>query len=492
MKIDKTKEQLMDELKTLDERITELESKLKDFLNTKDELEKIVQSSPAAIIVFDFDGRVRRWNPAAERIFGWTKKEVIGKLCPTIPPEYIANVLSKEFEQLKQGKELIYNPLQEPFEVISLKKDGSEVHMSLSVAPIQGPSGEPEGVINVMMDLTERKEFEAKLKESKNRYKAIFDNTGTATYIFNKKGIITMQNSEMMKISGYAPEEVEGKMTWMELIPPKELKMMMEYHKKRQKDPTLVPKKYESRFITKDRTIRNVQITVDKITESEEYVSSAIDITDLRDAEKELKKSLEEKEMLLKEIYHRTKNNLMIISSLLNIQSKFIKDKESQEIFQESQDRARSMALIHERLYQSTDLKRIDFSDYVRTLSTELFHAYSDDTGRIKLIINLEEVFIDINNAIPLGLIINELITNSLKYAFPEGRDGEITLDFHKKEDLFELTVKDDGVGFPEDLNYRSTSSLGLQLVNSLTEQINGEVKLEGTNGTCFKITFKN
>ncbi len=211
---------------------------------------------------------------------------------------------------------------------------------------------------------------------------------------------------------------------------------------------------------------------------------------ELNKLNEKLKKSLEEKEMLLKEIHHRVKNNLMIIASLLNIQSRYIKDTESQEIFKESQNRARSMAIIHERLYQSVDLKRIDFRDYVRTLANELFHAYTDDSGRIKLKINLDAIFVDINIAIPLGLIINELITNSLKHAFPDGRGGEITLDFHKKEDLFELTVKDDGVGFPEDLDYRSTSSLGLQLVNSLTEQIDGEVKLEGTNGTCFKITF--
>lgn len=208
-------------------------------------------------------------------------------------------------------------------------------------------------------------------------------------------------------------------------------------------------------------------------------------------AENSLKVALVEKKMLLKEIHHRVKNNLMIISSLLNLQSGYIKDKESQDIFKESQNRARSMAIIHERLYQSTDLKRIDFGDYIHSLSTELFHTYEVDPGLVKLKINVEDIFLDINTAIPLGLIVNELVTNSLKHAFPKGKKGEINVDFHPKDDHYEFTVKDNGIGFPEDIDFQNTDSLGLQIVNSLTNQIDGEIKLNRNNGTKFKITFK-
>jgi len=195
--------------------------------------------------------------------------------------------------------------------------------------------------------------------------------------------------------------------------------------------------------------------------------------------------------MLLKEIHHRVKNNLMIISSLLNLQSRYIKDKESQEIFKESQNRAQSMALIHQRLYQSTDLKNIDFKEYITTLANDLYRTYVDDTSRVSLTLNIDECRIDINTAIPLGLILNELITNSMKHAFPGNEKGTINIDFKKNDDKYILIVSDDGVGFPEDLDYQKTDSLGLQLVNNLTDQISGELELDTTRGTTFKITFK-
>ena len=215
------------------------------------------------------------------------------------------------------------------------------------------------------------------------------------------------------------------------------------------------------------------------------------DITERTIAEEKIKKSLEEKELLLKEIHHRVKNNLMIISSLLNLQSQTVDDERSRDSFKDIQNRARSMALIHEKLYQSTDLKRIDFGEYIRTLATELFHTYAS-TQHIKLLMDVEKVFVDINTAIPLGLIINEIITNSLKHGFPNGKEGEIRVELHSINDSCEFKVKDDGIGFPENLDFRNTDSLGLQLVNSLTQQIDGEINMEVDHGTEFIINFKS
>ena len=200
---------------------------------------------------------------------------------------------------------------------------------------------------------------------------------------------------------------------------------------------------------------------------------------------------MEQKELLVKEIHHRVKNNLMVISILLNLQSRYIKDKKALSMFRESQNRAKSMALIHERLYRSTDLKSIDFGDYIRTLAMDLYRTYVTEPERVKIDMNVENIMIDINTAIPLGLIINELLSNSMKHAFPGKKEGEINLEFGIKDDEHFLIIHDDGIGFPSDVDYKNTSSLGLQLVNTLTRQINGEIELDATNGTKFIIKFK-
>lgn len=210
-----------------------------------------------------------------------------------------------------------------------------------------------------------------------------------------------------------------------------------------------------------------------------------------RKAKKELKDSLNEKDILVKEIHHRVKNNLMIISSLLNLQSHYLTDEKSLNIFKESENRAKSMALIHERLYSNKDMRKIEFDEYLSTLATELFESYSLDPD-IKLNLKLDKAMLDVNTAIPLALIVNELITNSFKHAFLEGK-GELSIKFRRLpgEDEYELIVKDDGPGFPEDLDFRKADSLGMQLVNNLIKQLNGTVNLDRSQGTKFTIHFK-
>lgn len=208
-------------------------------------------------------------------------------------------------------------------------------------------------------------------------------------------------------------------------------------------------------------------------------------------AENSLKVALDEKELLLKEIHHRVKNNLMVISSLLNLQSKYIKDKDVLDVFKESQNRAQSMALIHERLYRSTDLKKINFGEYITTLANEMFLSYVKDPNRVTLQINIEDLMVEINTAIPLGLMVNELLSNSMKYAFPDDMEGCIIIEFYKINDEFVLIIKDNGVGFSEGLDFKNTDSLGLQLVNRLADQIDAAIILDVDDGTKFTIKFR-
>jgi two-component sensor histidine kinase/putative methionine-R-sulfoxide reductase with GAF domain len=208
-------------------------------------------------------------------------------------------------------------------------------------------------------------------------------------------------------------------------------------------------------------------------------------------AEDEVKLSLKEKEVLLKEIHHRVKNNLQIITSLLNLQSAQIKDPEAIQLFRESQSRVRSMALIHEKLYQSKDLARIDFDGYVRDLMVYLFRSYAANADQIRTHIETHNMFLAIDTAIPCGLIISELVTNTIKYAFPGGRRGNLHIGLGPEDDgHLTLLVKDDGVGFPEDFDWRESDSLGLQLVSTLSSQLHGKIEVSGKGGTSFKITF--
>ncbi len=223
------------------------------------------------------------------------------------------------------------------------------------------------------------------------------------------------------------------------------------------------------------------------------------DITEIKIAENKIKASLEEKGLLLQEIHHRVKNNLQIISSLLSLQSKYVKDKEDLELFRESQSRVRSMAFIHEQLYQSSDFTNIEFGIYVKNLINYLSYSYSVDPLYINFKLDIDDVSLDINTAIPCGLIINELVTNSLKYAFPADTRGkssdtifnEIFIYLHSyKEDKFILIISDNGIGLPESTDFKNSNTLGLLLVNSLVDQIDGSIELDRTNGTRFKLIF--
>lgn len=215
------------------------------------------------------------------------------------------------------------------------------------------------------------------------------------------------------------------------------------------------------------------------------------DVTERKKAEKKIKASLREKEVLLKEIHHRVKNNMQVISSILNLQSKHIKDEQALRIFKNGQSRIRSMAMVHERLYESADLAGIDFAEYVQSTTSYLLSIHGV-SGVVRLDIDIKDILLDVSTAIPCGLIINELVSNSLKYAFGDGRAGEILIKLYSdKAGKLTLIVEDDGVGFPKDVDFRKTESLGMQLVIMLVEQLGGAIELDKSKGTAFKITFE-
>jgi two-component sensor histidine kinase len=234
---------------------------------------------------------------------------------------------------------------------------------------------------------------------------------------------------------------------------------------------------------------RNINFILVRLSSGDTFVSCE-DITERKQAEEALKASLREKEVLLKEIHHRVKNNLQVISSLLNMQSHHLNDPKDVDVFRSSIDRVKSMARIHDRLYRSGSLSNIYFPAYINDLVRELFANYSTGKG-IELDFNVDPISLTIDDAIPLGLIINELVSNALKHAFPGDRQGSITIDLHSEGKKTVLLVSDSGIGFPADVNFADTQSLGMQLVVTIVEQLEGTIELDRDKGTAFRIVFE-
>lgn len=215
------------------------------------------------------------------------------------------------------------------------------------------------------------------------------------------------------------------------------------------------------------------------------------DITERKRYETELETSLKEKEMLLKEIHHRVKNNLLVVSNLLEFQSDYTDNSQVLSILEESQNRVQSMALIHEKLYRSTGLDKIDFGEYLEALVDNLFESYNITENRISLETNVDSIFLNIETANPCGLIVNELISNAFKHAFPNCREGKIWLNLSQSsEGKITLVIKDNGVGIPEELDITKLDSLGMELISTLTQQIKGKLEMKQDNGTTFILTF--
>jgi two-component sensor histidine kinase len=209
-------------------------------------------------------------------------------------------------------------------------------------------------------------------------------------------------------------------------------------------------------------------------------------------SEQTVRASLREKEVLLKEIHHRVKNNLQVISSLLNLQARYLPDPAARAIFTQSQNRVQSIALVHERLYESADLSHVDFSKYMTLLLDNVFDTHGADSRGIAKVIDVTDASLTVDLAVPCGLIVNELVTNALKHAFPDGRKGTVRVSLREtSEGNFELVVEDDGVGMPPDIDPRNTVSLGLDLVFTFAEQLNAELDIRREGGTSFRFRFK-
>ncbi len=345
---------------------------------------------------------------------------------------------------------------------------------------------------SLQAEITERKQREVFLQDSEARFRLIAYTAPVMIWVSDIDRLCNYFNKVWLEFTGRTIQQEIGH-GWLESIHPEDKERC--FLTRTTAFDARQSFKMEYRLRRMDGEYRWILDTgIPHYTENNTfggYIGSCVDITEHKQAEEQIQASLLEKEVLLKEIYHRVKNNLQVISSLLNLQSEYIKDKDDLEIFQQSQMRIESMALIHQKLYQSQDLARIDFSEYIRDLVASLFSSYEVNTNVISLTVNVERVLLSLDAAIPCGLIITELVSNSLKYAFPKGRTGEIAIELQaENNNMLNLRVRDNGIGLPSEFDFKNTTSLGLQLVDALTNQLSGDIKINYTNGVEVKIAF--
>jgi PAS domain S-box-containing protein len=350
--------------------------------------------------------------------------------------------------------------------------------------------------MDLTLEINERNKIEEALKESETLFRQLTENIRNVFYVIDpEERKITYVSPAFEEVWGRSRESIYNNYKiWIDSVFDEDKERVIAAVEK-QKSTGLFDEQY--RIVKMDGDVRWIKVNAFPVHDNNGNIKRitgvAEDITERKNFEQQIEASLKEKDILLKEIHHRVKNNLQIISSLLNLQSKFIKDQKYVEIFRESKNRIKSMALIHEKLYGPRDFTKINFYDYVSELTAYLFNAYSINSKNVKLNLRIDKIFLSMDVAITLGLIINELISNSLKYAFLPGHGGEINIALYNDTDgRYILNVKDNGKGLPEDFDIKNSESLGLQLIQMFVEQLDGKMVLAGEKGLECKINFRD
>ena len=404
-----------------------------------------------------------------------------------IPPEESSNVADELFKALETDDPDFFGKLEHTI----IKADGEQRVITVRYWINKDSNGETTKIFGVNHDITERNSAEVALKESEKKYRDLSELLPQPVFESDLNGNITFVNRIGLPIFGYNQEDVNNGLNIIQIIAPEDRERAIESNYQTLNGGKLTSKEFTA--VKKDGTSFPIMVHSNPIIHDNNITGLrgvVVDISALKEAENKIKASLDDKEALLKEVHHRVKNNMQIISSLLNLQIQYVNDDEAVNVLRESQNRVKSMAMIHEKLYLSNDLTRINFREYIDSLVSNLFYSYNVNNTNIKPLLEIDDINLNMETAIPCGLIISELVSNSLKYAFPESQKGELLISLKSEETYYKLTVRDNGIGLPEELELDNAKTLGLKLVNILTGQIDGEVTINRKHGTEFNIIF--
>ena len=420
-------------------------------------------------------------NSTTEKLFGYSRQELIGSPLEILVPKRFRQQ-HPEYRQTYIG-ESESRPMSHGRDLYGLHKSGKEFPVEVGLNPIETEHG--TFVLAAIVDITDRKYAEEMIRLA-------VEASPNGMIMTNHEGIIVMVNTTTETLFGYPREELIGQS--IEILIPASHRA---HHPKLRNDYLKHP---STRAMGHGRDLYGlhkngkqfpveVRLNPTQTPEGFMVLASVIDITARKHQEEQLKAALKEKDLLLAEIHHRVKNNLQIIDSLLSMQSDMLLNSTAMSVLKESRNRVKSMAMIHQILYESSDFSHVDFSSVIQSLVSNLSVSYALDSSRIQINIDTDQVLLPLDTSIPLGLILNELCTNAIKYAFIDNRAGNINIRLkYLTTNKLQALVTDDGIGISEEFDIEHASSLGLQLVQLLSEQISAELTIQRRNPTSFSL----
>ncbi len=473
----------------LKDEIKERAKAERNIIDAEEKFRSLVENALVGIYILQ-DEKYVYVNPKYEEIFGYSSGGMTGvNAWEMVSPEHRPLVV----ENIRKRIDNEVNTIQYSFKAI--KKDGTTIDVE-----VKGSKMLYNGkisIIGTLQDITERVKAEELIKQQREFLRTVIDTDPNFVFAKDWEGRFTLVNKAVSDNYGTTSENLIGKTDADFNENTKEVERFIN-------DDREVITSGSSKFISEEQVTdsntgkikwyQTIKVPLKGADGTTHVLGVAADITARKLAEEITIKSLKEKELLLKEIHHRVKNNLQIIVSLLKLQSKFVYDPRDLDIFNKSRSRVETMSLIHEKLYKSKDISQIDIGNYLRDLVSHLLQAYSVNSAKIEFKINAENILMSIDTAIPCGLIVNELINNILKHAFPDGYTGKIELNLWRSDENVVLEISDNGIGIPEAFDLDKSDSLGMRLIDTLVKQLDGIIEvnsLNGSNGTKFVIEFK-